>query len=78
MSEAQRLTARYPNASAVVLDVNDSKKVSDLVEEADVIIRYALQNNYVKGFPDFFFPVFYLFLSTHASQICVFVIVNIW
>ncbi|KAK7696375.1 hypothetical protein QCA50_001029 [Cerrena zonata] len=38
LSEAQRLTARHSNASAVVLDVNDTQKVSELVAEADVVI----------------------------------------
>lgn len=48
LSEAQRLTARHSNASAVALDVNDTQKVSELVAEADVVIRYIRNYPYLK------------------------------
>ena len=39
LPEAERLTAPHANASAVLVDMGDAKKVQRLVEEADLVVR---------------------------------------
>lgn len=40
--EAQRLTSKHANASAVAVDMSDREGVSRLVSEADLVVRYAV------------------------------------
>lgn len=41
LPEADRLVNRHPNAHSLLLDIFDQEKVGCLVEEADMVIRYA-------------------------------------
>ncbi len=42
LPDAERLTAPYPNATPVLVDMGDLAAVERLVAEADVVIRYAV------------------------------------
>ena len=53
----RRLTAPYPNATPVALDVSDAAAVERLVADADVVIRYVLDAVVLRG----------LHLQGHAS-----------
>lgn len=40
VAEAEKLTRKHSNATALLLDMSDSDKVSNLISQADVVIRF--------------------------------------
>lgn len=43
LAEAESLVSRYPNASALALDILDRERVGRLVEQSDVVIRCVVE-----------------------------------